>query len=305
MNLPAGSRAVAGSIHNAGVGEHLYLDGPSLVFRAFFAMPKTVTDSSGRPVNAVRGFMEMIARLLTDRRPSEIVAVFGIDRPDFRVAAYPDYKAHRPDDPSELPYQFDLIDEVLAAAGVRRAEAVGYEADDAIATLCEAVPAGERYMIVTGDRDLLCLVRDPDVGVLFTVRGVSELQSFDAAAVAKKYGVPPALYQEFATLRGDPSDGLPGVSGIGPVRAAALLKQFGSIEGIFEHLNELPKRQAAAFEAARDYLSAVRPVVSLRTDAPVEISERHAPRDDELRALAEQHNLGGAARRLEQALKGE
>jgi 5'-3' exonuclease len=288
-----------------GVGEHLFLDGPSLVFRAFFGMPKTVTDREGRPVNAVRGFMEMITRLLTDRHPAEVVAVFGIDRPDFRVAAYPDYKAHRPDDPSELPHQFEVIDEVLAVAGIRRAEAVGYEADDAIATLSEDVPAGERYMIVTGDRDLLCLVRDPEVGVLFTVRGVSDLHPFDAAAVTKKYGVPPNLYQQFATLRGDPSDGLPGVAGIGPVRAAALLKQFGSIDAVFEHLDELPKRQASAFEAARDYLAAVSPVVTLRTDAPVEITERHEPRTHELSALAERHNLGGAAIRLAGALKKE
>jgi 5'-3' exonuclease len=284
------------------MGEHLYLDGPSLVFRAFFAMPKSVTDSESRPVNAVRGFMDMIARLLTDRRPSELVAVFGIDRPDFRVSDYPAYKAHRPDDPAELPFQFGLIDTVLAAAGLRRAEAAGYEADDAIATLCENVPSGDRYLIVTGDRDLLSLVRDPDVGVLFTVRGVSDLQSFDEATVREKYGVPPALYQEFAMLRGDPSDGLPGVAGIGPVRAAALLDRWGSIDAVLENAGELPNRQQAALEAARDYLAAIRPVVSLRTDAPVEITARHEPNEDELSDLADKHNLGGSAARLLSAL---
>jgi 5'-3' exonuclease len=286
-----------------GVAEHLFLDGPSLVFRAFFGMPKSVTDSQGRPVNAVRGFMEMITRLLTDRRPAEIVAVFGIDRPDFRVAEYPEYKAHRPDDPSELPHQFALIGEVLDAAGLRRAEALGYEADDAIATLCASKPARERYMIVTGDRDLLCLVRDPDIGVLFTVKGVSDLQRYDEAAVAGKYGVPPALYQEFAMLRGDPSDGLPGVAGIGPVRAAALLAQYGTIDSILEHIDDLPKRQSVAFHAARDYLSQVRSVVSLRTDAPVEMTERHEPHEDAIKGLADRHNLGGAATRLVDALK--
>jgi 5'-3' exonuclease len=290
--------------HNARVGEHLFLDGPSLVFRAFFGFPKTVTDAQGRPVNAVRGFLDMITRLLEDRHPEEIVAVFGIDKPDFRVEAYPPYKAHRAEDPEELPHQFELIGEVLDAAGLRFAEAVGYEADDAIATLCKEVPSGHRYMIVTGDRDLLCLVRDPTVGVLFTLRGVSDLHQFDAEAVRDKYGIPPELYEEFAILRGDPSDGMPGVAGIGPVRATALLNQFGSIAGILENLDQLPKKQAAAFEAARNYLHEIRPVVDLRTDAPVEMTERHDPDETQLKILADQHNLGGSVSRLARALTG-
>jgi 5'-3' exonuclease len=284
------------------MGEHLLLDGPSLVFRAFFSMPKSVTDSEGRPVNAVRGFIEMITRLLVDRGPEEIVSVFGIDRPDFRVAAYPAYKAHRPDDPPELAHQFELIDDVLAAAGLPRAEAVGFEADDAVATLCDAVPEGEQFMIVTGDRDLLCLVRDPQVGVLFTVRGVSVMERFDEPAVAKKYGVPPSLYLEFATLRGDPSDGLPGVAGIGQVRAAALINEYGSIDGILERTSELPPRQGAAFEAARDYLDSIKPVVTLRTDVPVEVAESGEPDREQLLAMAKAHNLGGSITRLLDAL---
>jgi 5'-3' exonuclease len=285
--------------------EHLLLDGPSLVFRAFFGMPKSVTDSQGRPVNAVRGFMEMITRLLVDRHPAEIVPVFGIDRPEFRVADYPDYKAHRPDDPAELPHQFELIDEVLAAAGLRRAEAPGHEADDAIATMCARISSGERHLVVTGDRDLLSLVRDPDIGVLFTVRGVSDLQLFDEQMVQQKYGVPPSLYQEFAMLRGDPSDGLPGVPGIGPVRAAALLQRWGSIDAVLENAAALPERQRAALESARDYLTAIRPVVSLRTDAPVEFTQPHPVHADQLRELAGTHNLGGSAERLLQALNRE
>ena len=284
------------------MGEHLFLDGPSLVFRAFFSMPKSVTDSKGRPVNAVRGYLEMITRLLVDRGPEEIVSVFGIDRPDFRVAAYPAYKAHRPDDPPELAHQFELIDEVLAAAGLKRAEAVGFEADDAIATLCDEVPKGQHFMIVTGDRDLLCLVRDPEVGVLFTVRGVSVMERFDESAVEEKYGVPPSLYLEFATLRGDPSDGLPGVAGIGPVRAAALLNEYGSIAAVLERTSELPARQGAAFEAARDYLDSIEAVVTLRTDAPVEITDPRKPDKKKLLDMATAHNLGGSITRLVGAL---
>jgi 5'-3' exonuclease len=285
------------------VAEHLYLDAPSLVYRAFFAWPTSIKDPHGRPVNAVRGFMEMTTRLLTNRRTAEVVAVFDSNyRPEFRVAAYPGYKAARPDDPPELPRQFDVLATVLDAAGIRRAESPGLEADDAIATLVENVPAGERFLVVTGDRDLLCLVRDPEVALLFTVKGVTDLHEFDEAAVAEKYGIPPDLYPAFATLRGDPSDGLPGVAGIGPVRAVKLLAQFGSIDGIMANLSALPPKQSAAFEAARSYLEAMKTVVPLPRDVPIEQTSRHSPDQDRVKALAEEHGLGSSGARLVRAL---
>ena len=288
---------------NAAVAEHLYLDAPSLVYRAFFAWPKSITDPHGRSVNAVRGFMEMTTRLLTDRRPAEIVAVFDSNyRPEFRVAAYPAYKAARPDDPPELPRQFDVLATVLDAAGIRRAESPGLEADDAIATLVEEIPPGERYLVVTGDRDLLCLVRDPDVGVLFTIKGVTELHEFDEAAVAEKYGIPPDLYPAFATLRGDPSDGLPGVAGIGPVRAVKLLTEYGSIDGIMANLDSLPPKQAAAFKASSDYLEAMKTVVTLPRDVPIKATNSHAPDEERVRELVEEHGLGSSGTRLIRAL---
>jgi 5'-3' exonuclease len=286
------------------MADRMYLDAPSLVYRAFFALPKTITDPDGRPVNAVRGFMEMTTRLLRDHQPEEIVAAFDSNfRPDFRVRAYPGYKADRPEDPPELPGQFDVLAKVLDAAGIRHVEAPDLEADDALATLVEAVPAGKRALIVTGDRDLLALVRDPEVHLLFTVRGVSELEEFGEKEVTEKYGVPPSLYPEFAILRGDPSDGLPGVSGIGPKRAVSLLEEFGSVEAILENIDRLPPRQRVSFEDASGYLEAMKTVVILKRDAKLSMSEAHPPDEEALRALSERHGLGGSGARLMRALK--
>ncbi|MFN2587952.1 MAG: 5'-3' exonuclease H3TH domain-containing protein [Actinomycetota bacterium] len=282
------------------------LDAPSLVYRAFFALPTTLTDPRGRPVNAVRGFLEMVTRILVDHRPGRLVAVFDASwRPDFRVEAYAGYKAARPDDPPELPRQFDVLATVLDAAGIARAEADGLEADDAIATIVEHLDPGERAVVVTGDRDLLALVQDPRVRVLFPVRGTKEMTEFDEAAVQAKFGVPPRLYSAFATLRGDSSDGLPGISGIGPKRAADLLQRFGSIDGILAAAAELPARQAAAFEEGHGYLQAMKTVVTLVTDAEVRVTPAGAPDEQTLRDLAGEHNLGSSTVRLLQAVRGE
>jgi len=283
-----------------------YLDAPSLVYRAFFSWPTTITDPKGHPVNAVRGFMEMVTRIVVDHRPDDIVAVFDAEwRPAFRVEAYAGYKAERAEDPPELPPQFDLLAEVLDAVGICCIEAPELEADDAIATLIEDKEAGEMATVVTGDRDLLPLVRDPDVRLLFPRRGVTDVTVFDEAAVEAKYGVPPRLYADFATLRGDPSDGLPGVPGIGPVRAAKLLSEHGSVAGIIGNLEELPPKLKAAFDEALDYLLAARGVVELVRDAPLTVTEPHPPELDRLEVLAAEHNLGSSAARLAQALAGE
>ncbi len=281
----------------------LLLDAPSLVYRAFFALPTTVTDPQGRPVNAVRGFLDMTARLVTDHRGAEVVAVFDADwRPKVRVDAYPGYKAQRPDDPPELPPQFGVIAEVLDAAGVKRVEAPGLEADDAIATLVARLEDGARASVVTGDRDLLGLVKDPQVDLLFPVKGLSDPTRFDEAAVEAKYGVRPSLYPAFATLRGDSSDGLPGVAGIGPVRAAKLLNEWGSIDGILDHLEALPPKQAEAFAEARDYLEAMKTVVTLVSDAELEQTQGGARDEKRVRALAEEHGLGSSSARFLRAL---
>ncbi|HYP23632.1 MAG TPA: 5'-3' exonuclease [Actinomycetota bacterium] len=282
------------------------LDAPSLVYRAYFALPTTLTDAQGRPVNAVRGFLEMVTRILIDHRPERLVSVFdGNWRPDFRVAAYPGYKAARPEDPPDLPRQFDVLEAVLDAAGISRAVSYELEADDAIATLVERLEPGERAIVVTGDRDLLALVEDPAVRVLFPVRGTKEMTEFDEAAVVAKYKVAPKLYPVFATLRGDASDGLPGVAGIGPKRAADLLERFGSIDGIVAAVDELPPRQASALKEANDYLEAMKTVVTLVRDADVETTPTGDPDEETLRKLGAEHNLGSSTVRLLQALRGE
>jgi 5'-3' exonuclease len=290
----------------APTSDTLFLDTPSLTYRAYFALPTSVKAPDGKPVNAVRGVMEMVKTLITDRRPAEVVAVFDADyRPQFRVEAYPPYKARRPEDPDDLPPQFDILKEVLDAAGIERVEAPGLEADDALATLTRTVPEGSRAVIVTGDRDLLSLVRDPDVAVLFTVKGVSQLREFDEAEVEYTYGVSPRLYGEFATLRGDPSDGLPGIPGIGPQRAAALLAKYRSIDAILHDLHELSPKMRENFEDGRDYLRAMKVVVPLVDDARLERSGRGQADEERLATLAERYGLGSSATRLVQALRGE
>lgn len=284
----------------------LHLDTSALVYRAFFSLPKTMTDPQGRPVNAVRGFLEMVTRLTLDRRPGRILAAWDDDwRPAFRVAAYSGYKADRPEDPPELPRQFHVLKEVLDAVGMPVAIAKGLEADDVLATLATEATGGDRVLLVTGDRDLVALVRDPQVAVVFPVRGLSEVVTFDEAAVIEKYGIPPRLYQDFAMMRGDPSDGLPGVAGIGPVRAAKLLNQFGSLEGILAHTGELPPKQRDAFERSRGYLEAMKTVVPMVTGAEIEMTEAHEPDRELIEELVEVHGLGSSPMRLAQTLAGE
>nr|BFE36699.1 5'-3' exonuclease [Actinomadura rugatobispora] len=300
----------------------MLLDTPSLYFRAFFGVPESVTAPDGTPVNAVRGLVDMIARLVQDRRPDRLVCTMDADwRPEFRVAALPSYKAHRVADdggdqtPDALEAQLPVIDAVLAAFGLATAGVPGYEADDVIGTL--AVRGAERgpVDIVTGDRDLFQLVdeRGP-VQVLYTARGIRNLQVMGEKEVAAKYGIPGRGYADYATLRGDPSDGLPGVPGVGDKTAAALVTRFGSLEGIVAALESgsaegFPAGARRRMEAAGDYLAAARTVVRVVTDiddpALRDLDDRlpAAPRDPEaVVELADRWNLSGPVNRLLNAL---
>ncbi|MCC6174197.1 MAG: 5'-3' exonuclease [Chloroflexi bacterium] len=285
----------------------MLLDTSSLMYRAFFGLPTTIADAEGQPVNAVHGYLDMTARLLASHRPDAIVHVYDDDwRPAARVAVYPNFKAHRPPDPAGLPPQFDLLEAVLDAFGAERASAPEWEADDAIGALCMQAAPGDTIEIVTGDRDLLQLVRDraPTVRLLFTQKGVSDLMAFDEAAVEAKYGVPASRYVEYATLRGDPSDGLPGVAGVGEKTARKLVTAYPSIDALLADLKHHPPALAKRLDAARDYLEAMRKVVPIRTD--IAVTRRSGPRDDErLRALGERHRLGGPIRRLAAALDSQ
>jgi 5'-3' exonuclease len=297
----------------------MLLDAASLYFRAFYGVPTTVTAPDGRPVNAIRGFLDMTARLIGAHSPDRLVACWDDDwRPAFRVAALPSYKAHRvapeggEEVPDELGPQVPVLIEVLAAAGVARVGAPGYEADDVIGTL--ATRARGPVDVVTGDRDLFQLVDDArGVRILYTARGISDLEFVDEAAVLARYGIPGRSYADFAVLRGDPSDGLPGVAGVGAKTAAALINAFGSLAGIREAAARtvVPKPPLTAavlkkLHAAADYLQAAPEVVAVVTTIdlpPVDGDLPRRPADpDALAALAEAHGLQSSVRRLGAAL---
>jgi 5'-3' exonuclease len=257
----------------------MLLDTASLYYRAFYGMPETVTAPDGTPVNAIRGLLDAIARLVRDHEPSRLVACLDADwRPAFRTAALPGYKAHRaePDGSEQTPpglaVQIPLITQVLIASGIALAEHDGYEADDVIATL--AAGARQPVDVVTGDRDLFQLVDDArQVRVLYTVKGLGKLDAVTEADVAAKYDIPGDRYADFAVLRGDPSDGLPGVPGIGEKTAAALIRAFGSLDQVKEALDKgfggFPPGTRKKLEAARDYLDVAPAVVATATDVPL------------------------------------
>src|SRR3954463_13936932 len=257
----------------------MLLDAASLYFRAFYGVPTSVTTPDGRPINAVRGFLDMTARLVTTYRPDRLVACWDDDwRPAFRVDALPSYRAHRlapaggEETPDELGPQVPILVDVLAAAGVARVGAPGFEADDVIGTL--ATRARGPVDVVTGDRDLFQLVDDTrGIRVLYTNRGITDIETVDEAAVAAKYAIPGRAYADFAVLRGDPSDGLPGVAGIGAKTAAALIAAFGDLAGIRAAAARtvVPKPPLTAavlkkLHAAADYLDAAPVVVAVARD---------------------------------------
>jgi 5'-3' exonuclease len=287
------------------------LDTSSMMYRAFFSMPTSVTDAEGQPVNAVHGYLDMVARLVADRRPDEAVHVYDHDwRPAPRVALYSGYKANRQPDPDALPGQFGVLREVLDALGQPQAEAPGWEAEDAIGAICARLGRRDRVDVVTGDRDLIQLVRDPQVRVLFTVRGVSELRTLDEAGVLERFGVPASRYADFATLRGDASDGLPGVRGVGEKTARALVDAYPDLATLVQDASSprrtgAPLQRSASLRAsikeAAGYLEAMRRVVPIRTD--VTVSSWSGQRDEAaLEKLAGKYRLGGPIRRLKAVL---
>jgi 5'-3' exonuclease len=321
-------------------GPLLLLDAASLYFRAFYGVPDSITAPDGTPVNAVRGFTDMVARLVTERRPARLVACLDLDwRPVFRVAAIPSYKTHRLAEdstatggagteliggagpaeavPDGLSPQVPIILDVLAAAGLATGGAEGYEADDVIGTLC----ARERTAlveVVSGDRDLLQLVRDEPnpVRVVYAGRGLAKAEVFGPAELAARYRLPVEragdAYAEMAMLRGDPSDGLPGVPGIGEKTAAALVSRFGTWDELRAAVVDRADTRLTAgvrtkLSAAADYLSVVEPVVRVARDAPVRLDRPDvvpsAPADpDRLAELGKRWGLGGSIDRLTAAL---
>lgn len=304
----------------------LLLDGASMWFRSYFGMPTSITAPDGRPVNAVRGFLDTTATLITRYRPNRLVVCLDADwRPAWRVARVPSYKAHRvaapgsnaEQVPDELTPQVAMITEVLAAFGIATGGAPGYEADDVLGTLA-ATERRDPVIVVSGDRDLLQVVADAPVPVrvLYLGAGLAKATLFGPAEVAERYALPAeragAAYAELALLRGDPSDGLPGVAGIGEKTAAALLGQHGSLAAITaaaaDPKSALAKGVRAKLLAAADYLEAAGPVVRVATDAPVTLStgsDALAPQPADPARLAELAaglGIGSSIARLEKAL---
>jgi 5'-3' exonuclease len=308
----------------------LLLDGASMWFRSYFGVPSSITAPDGRPVNAVRGFIDSMAVVITQRRPGRLVVCLDLDwRPQFRVDLIPSYKAHRvaeaepagePDVeevPDDLTPQVDMIMELLDAFGIATAGAEGFEADDVLGTLA-AQERTDPVVVVSGDRDLLQVVADDPVPVrvLYLGRGLAKATLFGPAEVAEHYGVPreragPA-YAELALLRGDPSDGLPGVPGVGEKTAGTLLAQHGSLERILSAAGDPKSKMAkglrAKLLAATDYIEAAGRVVRVATDAPVTLSTPNdalalaAAHPRRTAKLATELGVGSSIARLQKAL---
>ncbi|MFC9974103.1 DNA polymerase I [Spirillospora sp. NPDC127200] len=233
----------------------LLLDGHSLAYRAFFALPvENFSTSDGQPTNAVYGFTSMLINVMRDEQPTHVAVAFDRSEPTFRHQAYDEYKAGRAKTPDEFRSQVSLIFEVLDALRIPRLSVAGFEADDIIATLAtQASRAGMQTLILTGDRDAFQLV-DERVTVLYPKRGVSELARMDPAAVEEKYGVPPERYRELAALVGESSDNLPGVPGVGPKTAAKWLTKYGSLDELVAHVDEI---KGKAGDSLREHLAGV------------------------------------------------
>ena len=255
-------------------GPLLLLDGMSLAFRAYFALPDTLATSGGVVTNAVHGFTSMLVYLIREQRPSAIAVAFDAPGATFRDEILEDYKAGRAETPWLLPPQFDMIRDVMAALAIPVVEAPGFEADDVIATIASrAAERGRPVVVVTGDRDSFQLVDDPYVRVLYNRRGVSDYTLYDEAGIMERCGVPPAQYVLLAALRGDPSDNLPGVPGVGEKTAAKLLTKYGDLDGIYAHLAELtPKLRENLAEHEALARSNAR-IIPLVRDVPLELDD--------------------------------
>ena len=253
----------------------LVIDGPSVLYRAFFALPKTITDDRKRPVNALLGAVNMTLQVVEEHDPRAVVFCFGPDAAAYRVALYPSYHADRPPVPDELVWQWSVAPDLFDAFGWSTVRHEELEADDLLHTLARAERrTGGAALILTGDRDLFQCAGD-GVRVLYLKTGVKGTELVDEAEVERRYGVPPALVPDFIALRGDPSDGLPGAKGVGEKTAAELLRRHGSLEGaIAGALRERSPRVRGALRDDADQLHAFKDIATLRNAKGVRL-----PRD--------------------------
>jgi DNA polymerase-1 len=250
----------------------LLLDGHSLAYRAFFALPvENFSTTDGQPTNAVYGFTAMLINVLRDEAPTHVAVSFDISRSNFRHEAYSDYKANRAETPSDFKGQVSLVREVLDALRIPIVCAEGFEADDVIATLAtQAAADGMDVLIVTGDRDAFQLV-DDRITVLYNSRGVSDMRRMTPDAVQEKYGLSPAQYPEFAALRGDPSDNLPGIPGLGEKTATKLIQQYGDVAHLVDHVDEVKGKVGDNLRAGIANVVRNRQLTELVRDVPLEV----------------------------------
>ena len=289
------------------MANYLLVDGNSLTYRAFFALPADMATASGQVTNAVFGFTSMLINVIKDQECDGMVVAFDRPEPTFRHEAEPEYKAQRDAAPDILRQQMGLVREVLDALGIQQIEAAGWEADDLIATMTrQLVERGDSVVIVTGDRDSYQLVEDPDVKVLYNKRGVSDYAFYDEAGIAEKTGVTPRLYPQYAALRGDTSDNLPGVPGVGEKTAAKLINKYGGLDGIFEHVDEQTPKLRENLAANEARVRKNLELMVLRFDAPVDSVDYDAmeisPKPDEVQRLFDFLEFRTLADRLAEAL---
>jgi DNA polymerase I len=278
----------------------LLIDGNSLTYRAFFALPTDLSTASGQVTNAVFGFTSMLINLMRDHGHRRMAVAFDRPEPTFRHDRLETYKANRTTAPDILRQQIGLVRQVVETLGIRVLELPGYEADDIIATLAtQARDAGLDVIVVTGDRDVYQLVEDPHVKVLYNRRGVSDYVLYDEAGIEERTGVPPTLYLQYAALRGDPSDNLPGIPGVGEKTAARLINTYGGLDGVFEHLEEQTPKLRTSLADHEQQARQNAEVMKLVCDAPVDVTidelDRRPADVDEVRRLfdfLEFHTLG-------------
>jgi DNA polymerase-1 len=250
----------------------MLIDGNSLTYRAFFALPTDMATASGQVTNAVFGFTSMLVNLLKDHHPDQLVTTFDRPEPTFRHEMIGDYKAGRAETPDILRQQMGLVRQLVETLAIPLVEIVGFEADDVIATLAtKAAEAGDDVIIVSGDRDTYQLVSDPHIRVLYNRRGVSDYVLYDEAGIEARTGVTPANYPQYAALRGDPSDNLPGVPGVGEKTAAKLINTYGDIDGIYAHLDELTPKLRQSLADAEPTVRQNAAATPLVRDVPVEV----------------------------------
>lgn len=266
----------------------LLIDGNSLVYRAFFALPTDMATASGQVTNAVYGFATMLVTMVKDQNPDGVLVVFDRKEPTFRHEAIPEYKAQREKTPEILLEQLQIARELLDVLGITHREAVGFEGDDIIATVAaRAVSESHDVIIVTGDRDAYQLVKDPHVKVMYNKRGVSDYSLYDEAGILERTGVHPSKYADYAAMRGDPSDNLDGVPGVGEKTAAKLLNQYGDLAAVLAHAGEQTPKLRAALEEHGERVVRNAKMMVLRTDVPVELEFSDlVPRPDLTRSKA-------------------